>query len=91
MLPIRLTFVSRPSALSDIPKSLPASFGRRFALNSKPRGFPTWKAKMPASGATMHLQLKMRSNDMAAVDMQAIEEVLIPLFFGKNLELKICS
>ena len=43
---------------------------------------------MPASGAKMHLQLEMRSNHMAAVDMQAMEEVLIPLFFGKKWSLK---
>ena len=46
---------------------------------------------MPASGPEMHLQLKMRSNGMAAVDMQAMKEVLIPLFFGKIVELKIRS
>ena len=61
------------------------------ALNSKPRGLSTWWAKMPASGAEMHPQLKMRGNGMAAVDMQAMEEVQIPLFFGKIWELKICS
>ena len=81
MLPLRLTLISRPSARSDIPKSLPASLGRRFALNSKLRGFTTWRAKMPASGAKVHLQLKMGCNNMAAVDMQAMEEVLVPLFF----------
>ena len=63
------------------PLSLLASVTRRLALNSKTRGLATWRAKMPASGAEMHLQLKMRSNHMAAVDMQAMEKVLIPLFF----------
>ena len=60
-------------------------------MNSKPRGFAPRRAKVPASGAEMHLQLEMSRNDIAAVDMQAMEEVLIPLFFGKILELKICS
>ena len=91
MLPLGFAFVSWPATLSDIPKGLPASLTRRFALSSKPRGFSTWWAEMPASGAKMHPQLKMRGNHMAAVDMQAMEEALIALFFGKIVELKICS
>ena len=60
-------------------------------MNSEPRGFATWWAEMPASGAKMHPQLKMSCNSMAAVDMQAMEEVVITTFLGKMLELKICS
>ena len=91
MLPLGFAFVSWPATLSDIPKGLPASLIRRFALNFKPRGFSTWWAEMPASGAKMHPQLKMSCNSMAAVDMQAMEEVVITTFLGKMLELKICS
>ena len=91
MLPLGFAFVSWPATLSDIPKGLLASLTRRFALNSEPRGFATWWAKMLASGAEMHPQLEIGSNHMAAVDMQAIEEVVITTFFGKMLELKICS
>ena len=91
MLPLGFAFVSWPATLSDIPKGLLASLTRRFALNSKARGLATWRAKMPASGAKMHPQLKVSCNSMAAVDMQAMEEVVITTFLGKLLELKICS
>ena len=46
---------------------------------------------MPTSGAKVHLKFKMSRNDMAAVDLQAMEEVLITIFLGKRLELKIRS
>ena len=79
MLPLGFAFVSWPATLSDIPKGLPASLTGRFALNFEPRGLATWWAKMPASGAKMHPQLETGRNGMAAVDMQAMGEVLIPL------------
>ena len=91
LLPLGFPFVCWPPTLSDIPKGLSANLTRRLALNSQARGFTTWRAKMPASGAEMHPQIEIRSNNMAAVDMQAMEEELIALFSGKNLELKICS
>ncbi len=91
MLPLGFAFVSWPAPLSDIPKRLSASLTGGFALNFKTRGLATWRAKMPASGAKMHPQLEMCSNNMAAVDTQATEEVLIALFSGKILELNICS
>ena len=91
MLPLGFAFVSWPATLSDIPKGLLASLTRRFALNSEPKGFATWWAKMPASGAKMHPQLEMGCNHMAAVDMQTMDEVGITTFFGKMVELKIRS
>ncbi len=91
MLSLGFAFVSWPKTLSDIPKGLSTSLTRRFALNFQTRGFTTWRAEMPASGAKMHLQLEIRSHHMTAVDMQAMEEVVITTFPGKLLELKICS
>ena len=46
---------------------------------------------MPTSGAKMHLEFEMCGNDMAAVDLQAMEAVLIPIFLRKIEELKIRS
>ena len=86
--PLRLAFIGRPAVLSDIPKGLPASLGRRLAPNSKSRGFATWRAAMPTPGAKVHLQFKTSSNNMAAVDLQAMEEVLIPSSLEKFWSLK---
>ena len=86
--PFGFTFVCWPATLSDIPKGLLASLTRRFALNSKTRGLATWRAEMPAAGAKMHPQLKMGSDGMAAVDMQAMEEKAITTFFETNWSLK---
>ena len=80
MLPLGFAFVSWPATLSDIPKGLLASLTRRFALNSEARGLATWWAEMPASGAKMHLHLKVGSDSMAAVDMQAMEKIAITAF-----------
>ena len=91
MLPLGFAFVSWPTPLSDIPKGLFASLTGRFALNFEPRGFTTWWAKMPASGAKMHPQLETSCNGMAAVDMQTMEEVVITIFFRNMPELKIGS
>ena len=91
MLPLGFAFVRWPATLSDIPKGLLAGLTMRFALNSEPRGFAAWWAKMPASGTKMHPQLEMGRNDMAAVDTQAMNEVGIITFFGKMVELKIRS
>ena len=91
MLPLRLANIGRPAPFSDIPKGLPTSLGWRFAASVKPRGFSTWRAIMLTSGAKMHIEFEMCGNDMAAVDLQAMQEVLITFFPGKMLELKICS
>ena len=50
-------------------------------MNSKTRGLATWWAEVPAASAEMHPQLKMGSDGMAAVDMQAMEEKAITNFF----------
>ena len=81
MPPFGFALVSWPASLSDIPKGLLASLTGGFALNFETRGFATWRAKVPAAGAKIHPQLKTSSNGMAAVDMQAMEEVVITLFF----------
>ena len=91
MLPLRLANIGRPAPFSDIPKGLPTSLGWRFAASAKPRGFSTRRAIMPTSGAKMHLEFETCGNDMAAVDLQAMEEAFIPIFLGKVLELEIRS